>query len=660
MPAASLSAQYPNVPPLCPTVQSLSVALEDLSIHVSADQLLSALDELNAFWVRYQTDAEPWAMVAMYRQFEMDVDHPGLVDVDQLELTMQTSVTTCMRLYQRMRKAELIQEDEQDHPLKKRLVRVIHVISNSYKTVLANYHRYESTKSNHLETVHDNAMYPWEVDIGLRMFNEEELKKMKATQRVILFVLENAYARNLRRYRGALYHQVVLHQEDGHTVYTHAWEHYSDIKPFIYKLIQKNTSIQMWLDLTSGANVAGQVEEYLLNGVDFELPSIELTRHIFSFSNGLYNAMTDQMYTYETVPQNTVAAKYFNVRFPFEQHATVDFRQIPTPALDNILAHQKLPTELYVPAEFLDNPQYLELSVRDWVYVFMGRMIYPINVHDQWQAIMFLKGAAGTGKSTIGKVLHALYNDADVGVLSNNTEIKFGLSALVEKLIYLCYEVKHDFKLDQGEMQSMISGEPISIATKNKTARSVVWNSHGFFMGNEFPNWTNNSGSIGRRIITVLFNEVVDESDPHLFNRLEDEMGYIILKINRAYRQAAVAYGNVDIWRVLPDYFLRVRRQELEANTHPLAAFFVYIKYSDDGKTLVLDPDGTIPFRYFQQLTHHYMKEHNINPSKFKINVDFYASTFRTYRISIVRLEGQSGEFLQGIRVGYDPPIQFH
>jgi hypothetical protein len=53
-----------------------------------------------------------------------------------------------------------------------------------------------------------------------------------------------------------------------------------------------------------------------------------------------------------------------------------------------------------------------------------------------------------------------------VGVLSSNTEAKFGLGAFYDKHLVLCPEAKRKFSLPQGNFQSMISGEEVSVAIK--------------------------------------------------------------------------------------------------------------------------------------------------------------------------------------------------
>jgi hypothetical protein len=445
-------------------------------------------------------------------------------------------------------------------------------------------------------------MRAWKMEVGTQLAgNEEDVAALTPGQRLILKVLEKAFKKNLRKHHGYMFEQVLTIGEDNHEYRTHAWKVHCSIKDFVYTCANKHEDWDTWKDLTAAMKNPDFVTDYITNSTDdFELHSLDSDRHIFSFNNGVYNAYSDTMYTYqEGIPDHFVAAKFFDVPMPSAFGHGTSFRDIPTPVLDSILDHQGFGTEPHIPPKYANDPEAPGFSVTDWIYAFMGRMIYGIGEFDTWQALMFMKGRAGTGKSTLGKVISYLYNAVDVAVLSNNIEQKFGLSGIYEALIYLCYEVKKDFRLDQGEMQSMISGEPISIAIKNHDPKSITWGSHGFFMGNEFPRWVDNSGSIGRRIIVALFDTVVTDGDPKLFDKLQDEMGSIIVKINRAYRECSAVYGCEDIWNVIHPYFEEMRKKELEASTSYVLGYLVYLEYSDDGP-YVFDPEGRVPSTRFK------------------------------------------------------------
>ena len=107
------------------------------------------------------------------------------------------------------------------------------------------------------------------------------------------------------------------------------------------------------------------------------------------------------------------------------------------------------------------------------------------------QVIPYLKGQASSGKSTILlRVCRTLYDKADVGVLSNNIEKKFGIGAFSEKFLFVAPEIKADLQMEQAEFQSMVSGEDMSICVKYQTAHTAEWKVPGIMAGERWtPSW---------------------------------------------------------------------------------------------------------------------------------------------------------------------------
>lgn len=228
------------------------------------------------------------------------------------------------------------------------------------------------------------------------------------------------------------------------------------------------------------------------------------------------------------------AIKYFDTDFEYD--ANVDERNIQniqTPELETLMEIQELDSES-----------------REWLYAFLGRCLYNVGEKDKWQVILFVKGIAGSGKSTIAKVLRTIYPPKMVGTLSSNIEEKFGLSNIYDKLMFMCTEVKKDWTLNQADFQSMISGEEVSVAVKHEKARDVEWKVPGFLAGNEMARWIDASGSMSRRLMVFEFAKVVPKhkSDPQLFDKIEKNIGRLLRKINLSYLMKAHTWGDRDIW----------------------------------------------------------------------------------------------------------------
>lgn len=200
----------------------------------------------------------------------------------------------------------------------------------------------------------------------------------------------------------------------------------------------------------------------------------------------------------------------------------------------------------------------LPRAAQRYVYIFMGRMLHELGLHDQWQIIPFLKGRGGSGKSTIAQVVQEFFMTTDVGILSNNSEKKFGLQPLLDKFIWLCLELKKNVQLDQAEFQSMVSGEDLCVAVKNQVARAVKWSAPGLLCGNESPSWIDAQGSIARRMAIINFPFSLQERDvvPDLKeNIIRTELAKLIVKCNVAYRSECNRHRRCDIWKILPQYF---------------------------------------------------------------------------------------------------------
>lgn len=200
---------------------------------------------------------------------------------------------------------------------------------------------------------------------------------------------------------------------------------------------------------------------------------------------------------------------------PFPQATCA--KEIPTPAFNRILEAQDLDK----------GPDGEDVVL--WVYALIGRMLYPVGKLDDWQLSPFFKGVAGTGKSTILRVIRMFYDDEDVGIMSNNIEGKFGLAALYKKLVVLCFELRSDFGLDQAELQQLMSGEPMSIPVKFRTAiPNVQWSAPLAAAGNMTADWSDGQGAMSRRWAVIEFGKPVSKGDPRLMAEIRKELPLLV------------------------------------------------------------------------------------------------------------------------------------
>ena len=444
---------------------------------------------------------------------------------------------------------------------------------------------------------------------------DEELSPF---QNLLLELLNEIYDRKYRRYKGQCCSQIKT--PSGHN--TRAWKPEMSISDFVYDACQKDFNRNMWLNLTAKSGNARDSAKYLNDCKDTQFPQIEKNRHVWSFNNGIFigkdwnseeKRYISKFYAYEskdylTLPANIVAAKYFDKEFESQEHIE-DWWDIPTPHFQSIMDYQRFPDE-----------------VCRWMYVMGGKLCYDVGDIDSWQIIPFLKGIARSGKSTlITKVFKKFYESEDVRTLSNNIERKFGLSSIYDGFMFIAPEVKGDLCLEQAEFQSLVSGEDVSVARKYENAKSVEWKTPGILGGNEIPNWKDNSGSVLRRILPWNFSKQVMEADPHLDQKLDQELPVILQKCVRGYLDYAQKYSDQDIWNVVPPYFKTIQNQ-VAMVTNSLQNFLASEK-------IRFGPELFCPQKIFVQNFNQHCQENNLGKPKF--NPDFYAGPFSSRGIEV-------------------------
>ena len=170
-----------------------------------------------------------------------------------------------------------------------------------------------------------------------------------------------------------------------------------------------------------------------------------------------------------------------------------------------------------------------------------------------------------------------------------------------------------------------ITKEDIQLAEKHKTARSIVWKVPGMLAGNEVPQYTDNAGSISRRLLVFSFLKRVKKGDTRLGKKLYNELPFIIQASNRAYQEAVNKYQEEDIWSIAPEYFKKTKEAMAE-NTNALMHFL-----SSDN--VQLDKSIHVRQNVFVEAFTDHCRKHNL-PSK-GWNEDYYLGPFAMKDITV-------------------------
>ncbi len=585
-----------------PTFDRIEAALKNLQ-EVDLADLGVAGNELMELWINAYDEPDPIA--ASYRL--LNLHQGGLHTQQDLDAKYEREFDRIVTLYNAYVGAGIIDKNNVENRVGQRFVRMLE-IAKSARSIVMSLER--ARRASNLSVIESEA--------ALNTFRCHLVDRENLTpyQDLLLYLLDETYKGAYRKYEDYIYRQVMTTEG----LPSRAWEQVMEIRKFITRAVKKDDDFAMWKNLTSGRDNLRAATEYLKESNDLELPFLHVDRHLFSFQTGVLDVNSMQFYPHvmdESSEQtmldpSRVAVRYFDVNLDYATvNAYEDWRDIPTPYLHSILSYQKLPAEAI-----------------DWAYIMMGRMLYQAGDKDQWQICPFFKGRAGTGKSTICRVIHHIYGEF-TGILSNNIEGKFGLYAFMDKLATICLEVKQDFGLDQGEWQSMVTVEPMSIPVKHKAAKdNFTWKSNMMFAGNVMPGWADNAGSISRRFLTFLFEEKVHKMAPTLLDSVRAEIGSILVKINRAYRNAVDMHKKKDIWEIVPPYFVATQRKII-ADTQPLAAFLTESELIVTG-----NPALYMPLSDFKNAHTQFCALNGIT-KKSAWKEDYYKTTFEEWKIFI-------------------------
>jgi hypothetical protein len=437
----------------------------------------------------------------------------------------------------------------------------------------------------------------------------KNFENLKDTPRLILYLLGMFQQRGYMKYNGNVMEQYIT--QDGYP--SRAFNSICDIKTMIYRFCPKDTNMDLWSILTSSGSIINTVTEYLTNCNDSEFPTLNMKRHIWSFKDGIYDAHSDTFYRYDgnhILSEEIVSCNYIDLIF--QPAMQIDPDAITAPLFESIGRTQNWTDDMIA-----------------WLYIFFGRLFWRVNERDSWQVISFFKGTAGTGKSTIIRVLDSIYRRESIGTISNNIEKQFGLYAIHDKLIFTIPEMKNDFSMDQATFQSMITGESVSLPIKhNPIAKQIVWDVPGILAGNEAPGWRDKAGSISRRIVVFPFLVKVngDRLDPLLIDKIQAEVPLILRKSSQLYRRAARDLRERDIWTVLPPQFL-VEKKNLQFSTNCLFSFLNSEKVIKGDGLYVLEEKFITDLRSYTKM--------KFSNTQFNFDSDFYHVVFMDEGISV-------------------------
>ena len=599
--------------------QALAELQKEQIQSMNEEQIIDIVRKFEIYW-DLQTQDYRNARELGYRQFihsdnwdEGNNPLPGKIDILAIKGIRERQRRFLVELKNRIADLKIESKDVNDDGITvwKRVNNVIKQLKDGYENIRRHFISYE-------RVVNPMAVPQVLSSSDPSTMDEDSMEDCIPYQKCLLYTLDEASKCGYRRYKDHCCEEIKTIEGYG----TRAWVLKYEIQTFVRNIAPKDDEFLNWKNFTSKGSIYREVIDYISKCIDPQFPEIEKRRNVWSFKNGVFvgkewipdrGVYDCRFYPYDSkefrcLDPTIISCKYFDQQFDDYSHIE-NWQDIPTPNFDKVLNYQKFDKE-----------------VCNWAYVMGGRLCYDIGDLDSWQIIPFFKGIARSGKSTlINSVFKRFYESQDVGVLGNNIERKFGLSALKDSFMFIAPEIKGDLALEQAEFQSIVSGESVSIAVKNKTAVSIDWKVPGVLGGNEIPNWKDNSGSVLRRILPWNFTKQVQEADPNLEKKLEKELPVILLKCIRGYLDYSNKYRDRDIWNVVPPYFKLIQKQvAMVAST--LTNFL-------ESTNIEYGTELFVPQKLFVPVFNQHCQSNNLGKHKF--HPDFYMGPFSTRDIEV-------------------------
>ncbi|CAM9465671.1 unnamed protein product [Ectocarpus sp. 13 AM-2016] len=307
---------------------------------------------------------------------------------------------------------------------------------------------------------------------------------------LILYLLGELSRRRYRRFNGFVYRQVFIGNYP-----THAWEELCEIKEIVRFLCDKETHCEMWKHCNMGGNYE-QCVKYLANCCDLEFPDLNAKRRVWSFNDGIYDATEDTFTTYDQeIDEHLVSCKiiykdFYDAYFSTPSRAAdkLNFSELKTPLFDSIF-----------------QPQMWDENMLWWMYVFVGRLFYEVSELDSWQVIPFMKGVAGTGKSTVIKVPEDKVNpglmdeiqDTELPAIIRKSALayrdavqQFGNGDIWQALPPRIREQKKKLQYSTNPLFAFINSDNVSLSDEEYTLESIFVTKLKSFAALKFPHST--------------------------------------------------------------------------------------------------------------------------------------------------------------------------
>jgi P4 family phage/plasmid primase-like protien len=272
------------------------------------------------------------------------------------------------------------------------------------------------------------------------------------------------------------------------------------------------------------------------------------------------------------------------------------------------------------------------------------------NVPRPLKAGLFLYGPTNTGKTSVAKVLRALFDPARVAVSSvEEVSNRFGGSALVGKVAWIGDEATGSkTKPDSGLLKRLLDGDPVQSERKYKDAVPMVFNGPVVWTSNNPLKTDDENEALFQRILSLEFSHAFTSEDAKAqlgatgdlvdWLRLNDEMPGVLNWALEGYHRA------VEQGRYTEAKSIRDLRMAWLMSSNPTADFA--LRFVEPAQGIV---NGVRPLAVAMQA--YALREHSDRLSKAKaarVAVTVLRSLYPSMK---VEKPGTRGAYIVGLKL---------
>jgi P4 family phage/plasmid primase-like protien len=206
---------------------------------------------------------------------------------------------------------------------------------------------------------------------------------------------------------------------------------------------------------------------------------------------------------------------------------------------------------------------------------------YCLSRDTRLEKILFLIGAAGSGKSTVLDGISAMLGEENVSSATIDKLCQPRYTGLfIDKIANIASEIPKDITGYEESLKAIISGEKITIDTKYLPSYDARPYCKLIFAGNDLPAISDSSDGIFRRMLLIYFNNVVHKEriDVDLKENVKKEgagifnwalEGYQRLRKNKKFTYSQQMDNELDIVKLQNNTVYYFISENYEVNLEP-------------------------------------------------------------------------------------------